>query len=365
MATKRDYYEVLGLSRESTQEEIKKAYRKLAMRHHPDRNPGDKQAEELFKEASEAYEVLRDPEKRGIYDRFGHEGLQGTGFTGFRGFDDIFSTFGDIFEEFFGYGPRRGRTRSRGVAGADLRYNFTLTLREAASGKEVEIPVERHERCPNCEGSGTRPGTSPAVCPMCNGRGQLTRSQGFFTISTTCGQCYGQGQIITDPCRECQGKGRVRTKRMLSVKVPPGVDNGSRLRLRGEGEPGEGGGPPGDLYVITYIEPHELFERQGDDIFCQIPVSFPQLALGARIRVPTLDGEETLQIPRGTQSATLFHLKGAGMPRLRGYGRGDQVIQVVVKTPTKLTSHQEELLRELAEISGEPVTPPKKRLWKK
>jgi molecular chaperone DnaJ len=363
MPTQRDYYEILGVERQAPDEEIKRAYRKLAMKYHPDRNPGDREAEERFKEASEAYEVLRDPEKRQIYDRFGHEGLRGTGFTGFRGFDDIFSSFGDIFEDFFGFGSRRGR--SRGRSGEDLRYDLTLTLEDAARGKEVEIPVEHHAPCPACHGSGVRPGTRPAVCPACNGRGQITRSQGFFTMSTTCSRCYGRGEIITDPCEACHGTTRVKVQRPVSVKIPPGVDTGSRLRLRGEGEPGEGGGPPGDLYVVIYLEPHGFFERQGDDIFCQAPVSFTQAALGATVDVPTLEGVEAVQIPRGTQTGTLFRLRGAGMPRLRGHGRGDQVVQVVVKTPTDLTPRQEELLRELAEAAGEHVAPRKKGFFRK
>jgi molecular chaperone DnaJ len=365
MPTERDYYEILGVSRQATDEDIKRAYRRLAMKYHPDRNPGDPQAEERFKEASEAYEVLRDPEKRQIYDRYGHEGLRGSGFSGFRGFDDIFSAFGDIFEEVFGFGMHTGRARGRGRPGSDLRYNLTITLEEAAQGKEVEIPVEHKEPCPTCGGSGSRPGSSPAVCPACNGRGQVTRSQGFFTMTSTCPRCYGQGQFIVDPCENCQGTGWVHVQRKVLVRVPPGVDTGSRLRLRGEGEPGEAGGPPGDLYVVIYVEPHSLFERQGDDIFCQTPISFTQAALGARIDVPTLEGKETLTIPRGTQSGTLFRLRGAGMPRLKGHGRGDQVIQVVVKTPTNLTKRQEELLKELAEISGEAVTPKRKGFFKK
>lgn len=363
MPTDKDYYEILGVPRNATEEEIKRAYRRLAMKYHPDRNPGDPEAEERFKEASEAYEVLRDPEKRQIYDRYGHEGLRGTGFSGFRGFDDIFSAFSDIFEEFFGFGTRY--TRARGRPGADLRYDLTITLEEAARGKEVEIPVEHMEICGTCKGTGSRPGSGPALCPVCKGRGQVSRTQGFFTMTTTCPRCYGRGQFIVDPCQECQGTGRVKGIRRVHLKVPPGVDTGSRLRLKGEGEPGEGGGPPGDLYVVIHVEPHPYFDRQGDDIFCQAYISFTQAALGGKVEVPTLDGTETIQIPRGTQTGTLFRLKGMGMPRLKGHGRGDQVIQVVVKTPTNLTKRQEELLIELAEASGEKVEPRKKGFFRK
>jgi molecular chaperone DnaJ len=363
MATRKDYYEILGVDRNATEEEIKRAYRRLAMKYHPDRNPGDKEAEERFKEAAEAYEVLRDPEKRQIYDRYGHEGLEGTGFTGFRGFEDIFSAFGDIFEEFFGFG--RGFTR-RGRQGADLRYDLTLTLEEAARGKEVEISIPRHETCTTCSGTGARPGSPPQICPMCHGRGQVSRTQGFFTISTTCGRCYGQGQIITDPCETCGGSGQMRVQRRVHLRVPPGVDEGSRLRLRGEGEPGEGGGPPGDLYVVIHIQPHEFFERRGDDILCRLYISYPQAALGAKVTVPTLYGEEEIKIPPGTQSGTQFRIRGAGMPRLGGYGSGDQIVEVSIKVPKKLSKREEELLRELAEISGDEVLVKKKKgFWKR
>ncbi len=364
MTTKRDYYEVLGLNREANDEEIKKSYRQLALKYHPDRNPEDKAAEESFKEAAEAYEVLRDPQKREIYDRFGHEGLSGTGFTGFKGFDDIFSSFGGIFEEFFGFGMR-GRDRERAMAGADLRYNLNITLYDAAFGKEEEITVHKAERCVSCDGSGSSPGTSPTVCPLCQGQGQVVRSQGFFSISTTCNQCHGEGSIITDPCRECRGTGKVKTGRNVTVKIPPGIDAGTRLRLRGEGELGERGGPPGDLYVVLNVEPHEFFEREGDDLICQVPISFSQAALGAKIDAPTLDGTETLTVSKGTQTHQVFRLKGKGIPHLRGYGTGDLLVQVVVKIPTSLSERQEVLLRELAEIDGEDVSAKKKSFWKK
>jgi molecular chaperone DnaJ len=345
----RDYYETLGVPRGADEEEIKRSYRRLAMQYHPDRNPGDREAEEKFKEASEAYEVLRDPEKREIYDRLGHEGLRGTGFTGFRGFEDIFSTFGDIFEDFFGFGTvRRGRTMAR--AGADLRYDLTIPFIDAAFGKEINIEIPKFIKCDRCGGSGAEPGTFPSTCPTCRGRGQISRSQGFFSISTTCPHCHGEGEVIHTPCSQCRGQKRVRKKKNLALKIPPGVETGSRLRLRGEGEEGERGGPSGDLYVVIHVEPHEFFQRDGDDITCQIPISFSQAALGGETEVPTLNGSRKLVIPKGTQSGQFFRLKGEGFSHMRGYGRGDEVVQVIVKTPTKLTKKQEELLREFAAI---------------
>lgn len=358
---KRDYYEVLGISRVASDEEIKKSYRKLAMKYHPDRNPGDKEAEEAFKDAAEAYEVLRDPQKRQMYDQFGHEGLKGTGFRGFSGFEDIFSSFGDIFEDFFGFGTRRGRTAAR--KGADLRYDLELSFIDAAFGKETAIEVPRSIQCDTCMGKGTKPGTYPVNCPGCQGRGQVTRSQGFFSISTTCPHCHGEGRIITDPCGDCRGTGRVKRKKKVSVKIPGGVEDGSRLRLRGEGEEGEMGGVPGDLYVVLHIEPHPFFEREGSDIICQVPISFTQAALGAEIEIPTLEGMKKINVPRGTQSGHILHLKGQGTYRLRGMGRGDQIVQIIVKTPTKLTKRQEELLKEFTGISG-VETRAKKRFWK-
>ncbi len=360
---KRDYYEILGVPRNASEEEIKKAYRKMALKYHPDRNPGDKEAEEKFKEASEAYEVLRDPKKREIYDFYGHEGLKGTGFTGFRGFDDIFSSFSDIFEEFFGFSPRSSR---RGASpGADLRYDLKITLLDAAFGKETEIEVLKRGRCEVCNGTGAQPGSTPQVCPHCYGRGQISRSHGFFTISTTCSYCHGEGRVITTPCKACGGQGWVKKRKKVSLRIPPGVDTGSRLRLRGEGEEGERGGPPGDLYVIIHVEPHEFFEREGDDIICRVPIPFTMAALGGEIEVPTLDGTKRIQIPRGTQPGEIFRLKGEGIPHLNGRGRGDQIIQILVQVPQKLSKEQERLLREFASLEEEKGAAAEGRWWKK
>lgn len=362
--TKRDYYDVLGVRRNSTDDEIKKAYRQLALKYHPDRNPGDSEAEEQFKEAAEAYEVLRDPEKRSLYDRFGHEGLRGTGFTGFSGFEDIFSSFGSIFEDFFGFGSRT-RSRTAPQMGSDLRYDLTISFQEAAFGTEKKINVDKMETCTTCHGSGAEPGTAPETCPTCRGRGQVMHSQGFFSISTTCPQCHGIGTIIRKPCQTCSGVGKVAASKTVTVKIPPGVDNGNRLRLSGEGGDGVRGGPPGDLYVVLHVEEHEVFRRRGDDVICEASVSFPQLALGAEIEVPTLEGKTTIEIPQGTQTGEVFRIKGIGIPRLKGSGRGDQYVQVVVNIPAKLTKRQEELLREFAEESGETVSSAKKKFWQR
>lgn len=346
----RDYYKILGVTRNASEEEIKKAYRKVAMQYHPDRNPGDKEAEENFKIASEAYEVLRDPQKKEIYDHYGIEGLRGTGFTGFRGFEDIFASFGDIFEGFFGFGTT-GRHRSRPRQGADLRYDLRISFYEAAFGREDEIDIPKKVTCEACNGSGSKPGTHPVQCPNCRGTGQVTRSQGFFTISTTCGQCHGEGKYIQHPCKECRGSGWVRKNKKIKIKIPPGVDTGSKLRIRGEGEEGERGGPPGDLFVVINVEPHEFFVRDGDDIECKIPISFSQAALGADIEIPTLNGKKNLSIPRGTENGEILRIKGEGFPKIRGYGRGDLIVQIFVKTPKNLTKRQEEILREFEEIS--------------
>lgn len=353
---KRDYYEILGVGREAGEEEIKKAYRTQALKFHPDRNPGDQEAEEKFKEAAEAYEVLRDPEKRQIYDRYGHEGLKGTGFSGFGGFDDIFSSFGDLFEEFFGTGRRR---RGGPVRGRDLRYDLEIEFIEAASGKEVELRIPREENCRDCEGTGSASGQR-RTCSTCAGQGQVYQSRGFFRLATTCPNCGGQGQIVSDPCLACRGQGRVEKHKMVSVRIPAGVDTGSKLRLKGEGEDGRAGGPAGDLYVVIHVKSHELFQRDGDHVWCRIPISFVDAALGSEIEVPTLSGTKNLKIPKGINSGEVLRFRGEGFSNLRGYGRGDQVMEIHVLTPNNLTKRQEELLREFAEIEKEKK---QKKTW--
>jgi molecular chaperone DnaJ len=363
MRTKRDYYDVLGVGRNADENEIKANYRKLALKYHPDRNPDDKEAEEKFKEAAEAYEVVRDPEKRNIYDHYGHEGLQGTGFSGFRGFEDIFSSFGDIFDDFFGFGTgRRSRTAAR--RGADLRYDLTISFMDAAFGVDTEIEIEKLENCSTCEATGCEPGTHPEGCRQCGGTGQISRSQGFFSIRTTCPHCRGGGRTIPSPCSECRGTGQVEREKKVSVNIPGGVDTGSRLRLTGEGESGTRGGPPGDLYVFINVKPHDFFKRNNNDIICQIPISFVQSALGADIDVPTLNGEKTLHIPKGTQPGEVFRFKREGIPYLRGHGKGDQIIQVLVKTPAALSKKQVTLLKEFAKLESDKLTTKIKNMFK-
>ncbi|MCF8720952.1 molecular chaperone DnaJ [Nitrospina gracilis] len=341
---KRDYYEILEVSREASEAELKKAYRQMALKYHPDKNPGDKEAEDKFKEASEAYEVLRDAEKRRVYDQFGHEGLKGQGFSGF---EDIFSTFGDIFGDFFGGGRQR--------TGNDLRADAQITFEEAAFGVQKEIDVRKHVICQSCKGSRCKPGTTPERCATCHGTGQVVRSQGFFSLSTPCPQCRGAGEIVRDPCTGCHGEGVVVDKKTISVNIPGGVDNGSRLRLRGEGEAGPGL-PPGDLYVFVHVKPHEFFHRDGQNILCRLNLSVSQAALGADIEVPTLDGEtKIINVPSGTQSGETYRIPGGGIPNVRGHGRGDQIIQFFVEVPKKLNKRQKELYQELAEIDGKPV----------
>jgi molecular chaperone DnaJ len=348
--SKRDYYEVLGVPRGAPLEEIKKAYRAAALKNHPDRNPGDKQAEERFKEAAEAYQVLSDAEQRQRYDAFGHQGVAG-GAGGFRPetFTDFADVFGSIFGDFFGGGARRPSGPRRGD---DLRYDLEIDFLDALRGKETSLRIPRTEACERCSGSGADAGSKVEACEGCNGVGQVRYTQGFFSVSRTCPRCKGEGRRIQRPCTECGGDGRVRRERKLSLKIPAGVDNGARLRLSREGEGGRQGGPPGDLYVVIHVRPHPHFQREGLDIHCRIPVSFSQAALGAEIRIPTVDGEADLQIPAGIQSGTSLRLKGKGAPRLEGRGRGDQVVTVMVETPRHLSRRARELLKSLSDEEG-------------
>ncbi len=364
MTTKRDYYEILGLRRDCENGEIKTAYRKLAMKYHPDRNPGDKAAEEKFKEAAEAYDVLSDSQKRNLYDQYGHQGLEGSGFSGFGGFDDIFSSFGDIFEDFFGFGSS-GRSRSRARRGADLRYDLTLSFMEAAFGTDTEITVEKAATCPSCNGNGCAEGTQPEKCTACGGTGQVSRNQGFFTVRTTCPHCRGVGQSIKNPCDTCHGNGQINVNKKVAVKIPGGVDNGSRLRLSGEGEAGAGGGTPGDLYVFIHVEPHDFFQRNNTDVICRVQISFAQAALGTRINVPTLNGEKEVDIPKGTQPGDVFKIQGEGIPSLRTSRRGDQIIQMEIKTPTNLNKKQIDLLKEFEKIEAGKFTTKLKTILKR
>jgi molecular chaperone DnaJ len=351
--SKRDYYEVLGVGRTATDVEIKSAYRKLAMKYHPDRNPGDKSAEERFKEAAEAYAVLADTDKRSAYDRFGHAAVSGA--AGGAGFDpSVFQDFdfADILGNMFGFGDlfSGGRRRGGPQRGADLRYDLEITFEEAARGAETNIQIPRQESCDTCKGSGSAPGSSPSTCPQCRGQGQVRFQQGFFTVARTCPQCRGAGKIITNPCHTCRGSGRVTRERKITVKIPPGIATGQQLRLQGEGEGGSAGGPPGHLYVVVHVQEHEFFRRDGNNLFCEIPVNFTTLALGGEILVPTLDGEDTVKVPEGTQTGTTLRLRSKGMPDVNGRGRGDLFATVQVKTPKKLTKDQRHLLEQLEKI---------------
>ncbi|MEB2345831.1 MAG: molecular chaperone DnaJ [Deltaproteobacteria bacterium] len=358
---KRDYYEVLGVDRSADAEALKKAYRKLALQHHPDRNPDDPAAEEKFKEASEAYAVLSDPEKRRAYDRFGHEGVAGAGGPGFGDFGDL-GAFGDVLNDLFGdlFGQRGGsgaRRRGRGRRGADLRYQLDLDLVEVLEGKDARISIPKMRPCGSCSGSGARAGTRPESCGRCRGTGQLMFQQGFFRISRPCDACGGAGEIVRERCTSCRGQGRVESQQTLSVKIPPGVESGTRLRLAGEGEAGIEGGPSGDLYVDVVVRSHPFFTRDGSDLHCQVPVSFVQAALGAEIEVPTLEGKIPMRMPEGTQSGRVLRLAGKGLPALGRRGRGDVLVQIFVEVPTKLTDRQRELLEQFAEESGTEVSP--------
>lgn len=353
MATKkRDYYEVLGVNKDASEEDVKKAYRKLAMKHHPDRNPDSKDAEERFKEAKEAYEVLSEPDKRRAYDSYGHAGVNpqmggmGPGQEGFGGFAEA---FGDIFSDIFGGG--QGRGRSNVYRGADLRYNLEVTLEQAARGTETRIRIPTMEACETCHGSGAKAGTHPKTCDTCHGSGTVRMSQGFFSIQQTCPTCHGSGKMISDPCGTCRGAGRVKKHKTLAVKIPAGVDEGDRIRLSGEGEAGVNGGPPGDLYVVVHLKEHSVFQREGDDLHCEMPISFSQAALGGEIEIPTLDGSAKIKVPPETQTGQVFRLRGKGIKGVRSSYPGDLLCEVVVETPVRLTERQKELLRELEDIN--------------
>ena len=349
---KRDYYEVLGVSRSATSEEIKKAYRKLALKYHPDRNKGSKEAEEKFKEAAEAYAILSDPEKRAQYDQFGHS-LGGAGFQGFEGFEGAFQGFGDIFGDLFEdfFGTRRTRAGSRaGIRGADLEYSVEILLEDVIRGKEVAIEFPRSEACDVCQGSGSEPGTQPSVCPDCGGHGEVRISHGFFTMMRTCRRCGGEGKHITRPCQHCRGTGRVRKTRKLSVRIPAGIDDGSQLKITGEGEAGERGGPRGNLYVYVTVKPHSIFERAGKDLLLEAKIGIHQAVLGTQIEVPTLDGKVRLKIPSGVQPGRVFRLKGKGVPDLHGYGVGDELVRINVEIPERLSGEERKLLEEFGRL---------------
>ena len=355
---KRDYYSVLGVNRDASDDDVKKAYRKLAMKFHPDRNPDDKSAEEKFKEAKEAYEVLTDSRKRAAYDQFGHAGVDPSqafgrgpfGSGGPEGFGGFADAFGDIFGEIFGQ-QGRGRGGNGVFRGADLRYNLDLALEEAARGAEVKIRIPTMDACETCHGSGAKPGTEPKTCPTCHGRGEVRVSQGFFSIQQTCPQCHGRGKVVAEPCLTCHGAGRVKKHKTLSVKIPAGVDQDDRIRLTGEGEAGVNGGPPGDLYVVVNLKAHAVFQREGADLHCEMPISFATAALGGEIDIPTLDGHAKIKIPAETQTGQVFRLRNKGIRPVRGSVQGDLYCHVAVETPVKLTARQKELLRELEAIN--------------
>ena len=370
MATqaKRDYYEILSVSRTATEQEIKSSYRKLAMQWHPDRNPGNAEAEEKFKECSEAYSVLMDADKRARYDQYGHAAVNGGGFSGFDGsnFADVSDIFGDIFSDFFGVnvGGRGGRARVQ--RGGDARADITLTFEEAAFGKKTQAKVRRYEACEQCHGTGSAGSKGPTTCQTCAGRGQVRYQQAMFSIARPCPTCHGQGRVISDPCVKCKGESRVMKEHMLDVSVPAGVEDGTRIRYQEQGDVGPNGGPPGDLYVVLAVKPHPFFEREGKDLHCSVPISFSQAAMGAEIVIPTLDGgEHNLKIQEGTQSGTTFRVRGKGVPALQSSGKGDMYVKVRVETPRKLTKRQRELMAELGETFNIDNKPEPRSLFEK
>jgi molecular chaperone DnaJ len=370
--SKRDYYEVLGIGRGASDEEIKKAYRRLAVKFHPDKNPGDKSAEEKFKEIGEAYEALSDPQRRAAYDQYGHAAFDARARAGRAGgfggnFHDPFEIFrevfggGSIFENFFGGGP----DPSQPQRGDDLRYDLEITLEEAALGCDREIAVSKPDRCDACKGSGMEKGSKIRACSTCGGRGQVLTSRGIFSIAQTCPHCKGAGRIVEKPCKTCHGEGKRQRSSKIKLRIPPGVDAGSRLRSSGNGEAGFRGGPPGDLYVVLHIKAHEIFQRDGDDLLCEVPVRFIQAALGAEIEVPTLDGRATIKIPAGTQPGTTFRIKGKGVKNLQGYGHGDLHVRIQIEVPTHLTAEQKSKLQEFSEACDEDVNPISKSFFEK
>jgi molecular chaperone DnaJ len=365
---KADYYEVLSVTRTASDQELKTAYRKLAMQFHPDRNPGNSEAEEKFKECSEAYQVLSDPQKRAAYDRFGHAGVSGVGGgdgNPFNGMQDLGDIFGDFFGEMFNMGGNSGRRPSRAQRGRDLRSDHVIEFEDAVFGKEVQVTIRRMEACDTCRGTGTSSGRGPSTCQQCQGRGQVRYQQGFFSIARTCNVCAGTGSVISDPCSTCRGDGRVERQHTIHVNIPAGVEEGTRIRYQGEGDAGRFGGPGGDLYIVLAIKPHAFFERDGNDLHCVIPISFPQAALGDEITIPTLEGDSKLKIAEGTQSGKEFRIRGKGVPYLNEHGRGDLVVQVAIQTPKKLTKVQRELLRQLGESLTVENTPTSRGLFSK
>ncbi len=365
---KRDYYEVLGVSKDASAQELKKAYRRVAMKHHPDRNPGDKESEDKFKEASEAYEVLSDEQKRAAYDQFGHAGVDGQGGmgggAGAGGFGNFSDIFGDVFGDIFGGAAGGGRGRRGGPSrGSDLRYTLDLSLEDAVRGSQVQIKVPTLVACGTCDGSGAKPGSKPVTCSTCGGVGQVRMQQGFFSVQQTCPSCHGRGTVISDPCGSCHGQGRVEETKTLSVKVPPGVDTGDRIRLSGEGEAGMEGGPAGDLYVQINVKEHEIFTRDGRDLYCEVPIDFVQATLGGEIEVPTLDGRVKLKVPAETQTGKLFRLRGKGVTPVRGGPAGDLMCRVVLETPVNLTNKQKDLLQQFADTMKEGKNSPRQKSW--